>query len=62
MPAIREANKIMKLEQRLTTAELERKCLTEKIEGMENKTRQVNENVMKMEKEVATGMENKMSE
>ena len=55
---MREANdRITKLEQMLTTAELERKYLTERIDGMENKNRQVNENVMKMENEVATGME-----
>ena len=48
--------RIKKLEQRLTTADLERKCLTEKISAMENQNRQVNENVMKIETEVASGM------
>ena len=49
--------RIAKLEDRLLTAELERNLLTEKINGMESKTKQVNENVMKMENEVASGME-----
>ena len=49
--------RIKKLEQRLVTADLERKCLTEKINAMETQNRQVNENVMKIETEVATRME-----
>ena len=49
-------DQIRKLEQRLVTPDLERKCMTEKISAMENQNKQVNENVMKMETEVATGM------
>ena len=49
--------RIKKLEQRLVTADLERKCLTEKINAMENQNKQVNENVSKIETEVASGME-----
>ena len=49
--------RIKKLEQRLTTAELERRCLTEKVNAMEAQNKQVNDNVMKIETEVASGME-----
>ena len=49
-------DKIQKLEHRLVTADLERKCLTEKINGIESQNKQVSENVMRMETEVATGM------
>ena len=55
---MREAlDRIQKLEQRLVTAELERKCLTEKINGIESQNERVTENVVRMETEVATGME-----
>ena len=45
------------MESQLKTAELERKVTAEKITNLESKNRQVNENVQKMEGEVATGME-----
>ena len=45
------------IEQQLTTAMLERKCMTAKIEHLESKDKQVNENLQKMEGEVASGME-----
>ena len=47
---------MMAMEQRLATAMLERNCMTAKIENLESKNRQVNENVQKMEGEVASGM------
>ena len=50
-------DRIQKLEQRLVTAELERNCLTEKIKGIESRNKKVDENVTKIETEVAAGME-----
>ena len=49
--------KIAAMETKLTIAGLERKCMTEKIENLEARNRQVGENVQKMEGEVASGME-----
>ena len=49
--------RMLAMEQKLTTVELERKCMTAKIESLESKNHQVNENVQKMEGEVASGME-----
>ena len=49
--------KMSKMEAQLQTAVLERKILAEKIENMENKNRQVKENVMNLEGEVTSGME-----
>ena len=45
------------MEAELVTAALERKVMAGKIENLESKSRQVNENVQKMEGEVAAGME-----
>ena len=56
--SMNEAIKRMKkLEQRLVTADLERKCMAEKVNAMETQNRQVNENVSKIETEVASEME-----
>ena len=49
--------KIEKMEADQATAALERAVMAEKIKNMENKNRQVDESVQKMEEEVATGME-----
>ena len=49
--------RMMKMEAELATAVLERKVTAEKIVNLETKNRQVNENVQKMEGEVAAGME-----
>ena len=52
--SMRDMEKRMQaMEQKLTTEELERKCMTAKIESLESKNHQVNENVQKMEGEVA---------
>ena len=49
--------KMSKMEAESVTAALERKVMAGKIENLESKSRQVNENVQKMEGEVAAGME-----
>ena len=49
--------KMTQMEMQLRTAELERKIMAEKIENMENKNRQVKENVRNLEGEVTSGME-----
>ena len=49
--------KMLQMEAQLRTGELERKLMAEKIENMENKNRQVKENVMSLEGEVTSGME-----
>ena len=49
--------KMTKMVTELATASLERKVMAEKLENLESKNRQVNENVQKMEGEVAAGME-----
>ena len=49
--------RMVQMETQLQTAFLERKILAEKIENMEIKSRQVKENVRKMEGEVTAGME-----
>lgn len=50
-----EARMLM-LENKLKTSELERKCMAAKIENLESRNKQVKENVEKMEGEVASGM------
>ena len=50
-------SRMEQMETKLQTAELERKVLAEKVKNMESKNRQVDENVQKMEGEVASGME-----
>ena len=49
--------RMVKMEANLATAVLERNCMKEKIANLETKNRQVDENVQKMEGEVAAGME-----
>ena len=49
--------KVMNMQAVLATAELERKVMAEKIINLESKNKLVNENVQKMEGEVAAGME-----
>ena len=49
--------KISTMESKLTIASLERKCMTEKIQNLEERNRQVGEEVQKIEGEVASGME-----
>ena len=48
--------KMTQMEVQLRTAELERKLMAEKIVNLENKNRQVKENVMNLEGEVTSGM------
>ena len=55
--------KMMKMETELATAAaLDRKVMAEKVVNLESKNRQVNENLQKMEGEVAAGMEKAMEE
>ena len=50
-------NKMIKMEADLATAALERKLMAEKLNNLESKNRQVDENVQRVEGEVAAGME-----
>ena len=50
-------NRMAQMEEKMATAVLERNLMAEKIAGMDVKNRQVNENVQKIEGEVASGME-----
>ena len=49
--------RMLQMEAQLRTGELERKLMAETIINMENKNRQVKENIMNLEVEVTSGME-----
>ena len=49
--------KIVQMEGRLKTAELERQAMAEKVDRMENRSTQVSDRIVGMEKEIETGME-----
>ena len=58
----RSMKEMAMMENKLKTAELERKCMTEKIQNLEARNRQVGEDVQKIEGEVASGMEKAKAE